>query len=296
MKRSTPHDADVSGQQTLDAFQRQALCDAPFSSIAWQGSSPTLYLTTEQEGLDLGTLLGHTITLTLHEERVCTACGAKSETSPCPECRGTPPHTQCVYSPGNACTYQDCPFPEFREQNCSHDFEVYLVAKDRVKVGITRGGRRMNRFRDQGATHALILARAKNRKLAGIIEQCCTEAVTDRAPKGWFEPLENPRAALVEAARCCEDYIPDRVQSCSATTGVSDDQLADRVIDLEYPGCQQLDDAAAASRPLLDAGETKRGTLLAIRGGALALDTFTFESSHHKGRTLTIAVDDATRP
>ncbi len=202
---------------------------------------------------------------------------------------GTPPSAPCVWNPGVACTYQDCPFPEFKAESCSHDFVVYLAAKDRVKVGITRAGGRIGRWRSQGATHALVLATAPNRKVAGVIETCCSSVLPDHATSDWFIPLDDPETALLDAATHCAEAVPDRLSSCIERPKESTDHMQRRVVKLDYPRTSPSDTTLAA----LDSfGTEATGQFVAVRGAVLATDTFTFNTKHHKGHTLTISVEN----
>ena len=259
-------------------------------SIDWTRNAPRLYFADDAKPLGLGSLVGRTVNLSMTDEQVCTVCTESSTSSPCSECDGTPPRASCVYNPGVECTYSNCPFPEFKAESCSHDFVVYLAAKDRVKVGITRAGRRTKRWRGQGATHALVFARAPNRKLAGIIETICSEHLPDRVPSGWFTPMDEPRTALLHAAETCAGAIPDRLSSCVYDVGTTAAAGAERIVRLDYPEWNPESIDFGALESATGSGSWS-GTLRAIRGSVLATDAFTFNVRKNRGRILSIEME-----
>lgn len=256
-------------------------------SVGWTRNAPRLYFADDAEPLSLGSLVGRTVHLSMTDDQFCTVCTETSTSSPCSACDGTPPRASCVYNPGVECTYSNCPFPEFKAESCSHDFVVYLAAKDRVKVGITRAGRRTKRWRGQGATHALVLARAPNRKLAGVIETICSEYLPDRATSEWFTPMDDPKTALLNAADTCAAAIPDRLSSCLYDVGATATAGGERIVRLDYPEWKPEGVDFGALESVTGPG-TWSGTLRAIRGSVLATDAFTYNVRKNRGRTLSI--------
>lgn len=261
--------------------------------IGWSRRSPRLHFA-DADALSLGGLLNRRVHLSLSDERVCTTCLEPASGHTCDACSGTPPSAPCVWNPGVACTYQDCPFPEFRSQSCSHDFVVYLAAKDRVKVGIAREGGRTKRWKSQGATHALVFATAPNRKVAGIIETCCAEVLPDHAPSDWFIPLDDPESSLLEAVTRCVEVVPDRLSSCIVRPVDDASVTRRRVVELAYPQAGGSDSTFAALDTLGEDESEGEGRLLAVRGDVLATNAFAFNVKRHRGRTVTIATEPDT--
>lgn len=259
-------------------------------SLDWSRASPRLYFVDDNDPLALSGLVGRRTRITVEDERFCTNCGKPAEWSPCSDCQGTPPMAECVYNPGVSCTYQNCPYPEFKQESCAHDFVVYLVVKDRVKVGITRAGRRTKRWKGQGATHALVLARAPNRKLAGVIETCCASHLDDSATSDWFSPLPEPEADLLDAAAACRDALPSRLRTCLCAPEETDAEREARIIELDYPERNPNNTDFTKVDSFSEPGE-REGRLCAVRGSVLATDTFTFNVRTHAGRHITIATE-----
>lgn len=260
------------------------------SGIGWSGKSPNLYFADQTNSLPIASLMNRRVRLSVSDSRLCTDCLEPTSDSICETCKGTPPSASCVWNPGISCTYQDCPYPDFKNKSCSHDFTVYLVAKDRVKVGIARSGGRVSRWKSQGATHALVFATAPNRKIAGIIETCCASVLPDRAPSNWFIPLDNPETDLIDAAGRLTEVVPDRLTSCIVRPNENQSLTQRRVVKLDYPQ-KNISDTSLAELDLLGENESATGRLVGVRGAVMAADTFTFNVQRHKGYTLTIDVE-----
>lgn len=256
------------------------------SQLGWTNHKPTLYFADDTEAVGLASLIGRSVELSLSDERVCTRCLTPSSYYICDSCRGDPPNANCVWNPGIECTYQNCPFPEFKRQSCSHDFVVYLAATDRVKVGIARESGRVARWKTQGASNAVVFATTPNRKIAGIIESCCSQVIPDRTADGWYRPLETPIEALHEAAVRCAPVVPHRLRSCIVGP-LAVDAFVERIIELEYPRAADITDAELAERSSFD--ECCISRLLGIRGSMLVTGEYTFNMRTARGHTLTIA-------
>ena len=249
--------------------------------VSWYNGTPYVQLLNGRS-VDASQLVGRKLRVTIHDDCVCDMCGEPHDSwrSTCDDCFGeAPPQTRCVMNPGSECTYAECPYPEYKRDDCSHTFVVYLVAKDEVKVGITRAARRVKRWAGQGASHGLVIAEAPNRKAAGIIEDALSERFPTRAGSGWYEPLSNPVDVLVEAAQTVPQFVPgdDRLHACLSVDGLNESALASRVV--RIPGLTDgIQHTRAAKRNELSAGETGDGTVLGVRGSVIMTDEYAFNA------------------
>lgn len=66
---------------------------------------------------------------------------------------------------------------------------VYLANSGALKVGVTRAEQKLNRWTDQGASQAVVLALTENRYQAGQIEVALKEQMGDKTP--WQRMLKN---------------------------------------------------------------------------------------------------------
>lgn len=117
---------------------------------------------------------------------------------------------------------------EWEETNHNIPHIVYLAQTDVVKVGVTRKNNLVNRWIDQGAYKALILAETPNRFEAGRIEVAMKDLVTDRT--NWRKMLTNDMDENIDLADekwRFEELLPMDLQHF-----FTDD---DEPLQLEYP-------------------------------------------------------------
>jgi len=105
---------------------------------------------------------------------------------------------------------------------------VYLAQTDVVKVGVTRKSNLLNRWIDQGAYKATILAETPNRYEAGRIEVALKNLITDRT--NWRKMLTNETddsIDLLEEKWRLEEYLPSDLRQY-----FSNDE---NVVSINYP-------------------------------------------------------------
>lgn len=253
--------------------------------VSWSRGKPRLYLADTGGPTDLAGLVGEEIRVEIQSGFRCQHCGDRADTSPCQECQSKPPHQQCVFTPGTSCTYQDCPFPAFKRRSCAHDFVVYLVAKDGVKAGITRADRYVSRWAEQGATHGMIVARTPNRRVAGIVEDALEAVVSTESTKDWYEPLAEPKQALIQAAESCRDVLTGPLEPIS-TLPADVTTLENRIVSV--PAHFRGDDATVATLPELTVDERLRSEVLGVRAQILAIQDAVVNVDRLKGEQLTV--------
>jgi len=149
----------------------------------------------------------------------------------------------------------------------AHTYVVYLVTKADVKVGISRSDRRLQRWAEQGASHAIVVAETPNRKSAGLIEEAFSDRFETQSSSSWYEPRTSPVEDLVEATRTVPEYIPDdsRLHACLTLNDLDEDVVADRVVSIPHRATG-IDHARGVNRPELEVGDNGEGTILGVRG------------------------------
>jgi hypothetical protein len=267
------------------SLHSQATVSGHPTMVSWSRGKPRLYLADTDGPIDLAGLVGEEIRIDIQPGFRCQHCGNRSDTSPCKECQSKPPHQQCVFTPGTSCTYQNCPFPAFKRRSCAHNFVVYLVAKERVKAGITQADRSVSRWAEQGATHGMIVARTPNRRVAGTVEDALEAVVSTESAKTWYEPLDNPRKSLIQAADSCRDVLTGSLKPFS-TLPADETTLEDRIVSV--PTHFQGDDATVATLPELSVNEGLRSEVLGVRGQILATQDAVVNFDHLKGEQVTV--------
>ena len=124
----------------------------------------------------------------------CIDCGRKTKKSYdqgyCFVCsRDLPENEMCSVRP-ELCDHKNGneAAKEFWRTRCNIDHFVYLSLTSGVKVGVTRHYNIPDRWIDQGAVRALIIARVPERILSGQIEVAVSKKFTDKT--NWRKMLK----------------------------------------------------------------------------------------------------------
>ncbi len=131
----------------------------------------------------------------------CIACGRETKKSysqgycfPC--ARDLPENAMCAVRPETCAHDQGGPADlEFYRTHCNIEHIVYLSLTSGVKVGVTRHYNVPDRWIDQGAVQALVIARLPRRVLAGQMEVAVARHMADKTNwrkmlKGEVEPVD----------------------------------------------------------------------------------------------------------
>ncbi|MCB2385428.1 MULTISPECIES: DUF2797 domain-containing protein [Thalassolituus] len=234
-------------------------------------------LVLDDQRLDLNPLIGRHIEMTYSGAIHCSHCGRRTKTSfsqgycypcftslaQCDSCMMSP--EKCHFSAGT------CREPSWAEQVCFNDHIVYLANSSGLKVGITRATQMPVRWLDQGAAQALPIARVKNRRLSGLIEDLLRSQVADKT--NWRTLLKGPAAVLDLAAerdRLLSEFSQPLAE-LEQREGVGSVQLlhdAD-VWQFDYPVSQYPGKISSFN---FDKNPQVSGRLLGLKGQYLILD------------------------
>lgn len=186
------------------------------------------------EEVNMNALIGQTITLSWEGRINCQKCDKVTKKSFgegfCYPCFASAPEAaECILRPELCRAHLgEGRDPEWEERHHNQPHIVYLAASSAVKVGITRATQVPNRWIDQGATAAIVLAETENRFEAGRIEVALKEFFTDKTH--WQKMLKNDideSIDLVDEKWGLEEHLPaDIVEFFSEN---------DTVWDLHYP-------------------------------------------------------------
>jgi hypothetical protein len=181
--------------------------------------------------------IGQTVQITFLNDIRCVKCNSKIKKTYndgyCFKCfDSSPENSPCVIRPelcrGHLGEGRNVQW-ELDNHNTPHI--VYLAQTDVVKVGVTRKSNLLNRWTDQGAYRATILAETPNRYEAGRIEVAMKDLVTDRT--NWRKMLTNDiddSIDLLEEKWRLEEYLP-----ADLSHFFSDDE---NVVTVNYPVIQ----------------------------------------------------------
>lgn len=152
-------------------------------------------LESDEGVLPLTSALGQEIQIRFTGTRSCINCGRKVnklyQNGYCFPCVTTLAECDlCIVKP-HECHYHlgTCREPSFGDTHCMIPHYVYLADSSAVKVGLTRKGRELRRWVDQGATSALLLAEVPTRKIAGELEMEIAKHLPDKTD--WRKMLKD---------------------------------------------------------------------------------------------------------
>ena len=163
--------------------------------------SPVRYfLHTDCGEINMNEQLGKKISLSYLHKINCIKCGRLTKTSfaqgYCYPCFISAPETEeCVLRPELCQAHEGVARDMgYAEGHCLIDHFVYLAVSGGLKVGVTRFTQIPQRWIDQGAKQAVIIARTPNRYLAGTIEVALKSILSDKT--NWRDMLTNKESGI----------------------------------------------------------------------------------------------------
>ena len=230
------------------------------------------------EDLDLNDLLGKEITITHTGRILCLACGADTRKSfgdgLCYKCFKTLARADsCIIRP-HTCHYHQgtCREPAWGDSHCMIPHVVYLAQTSGLKVGVTGDHKILERWGDQGAKAAIILAETPDRKTAGEIERELSQHLSDRT--NWRQLITGKvdEVDLLESKKQTIPLIPAPLDQY--VSDGSEIELFTYPV-LEYP--------KKAKTISLDKSSEIQGPLMGIVGQYLFMGPLAFNVRRHSG-------------
>ncbi len=151
-------------------------------------------LATDSDEIPLRQLLNQAVTIRHNGQKACIACGRKVnklfQNGYCFPCVRTLAECDlCIVKP-HECHFHlgTCRDESFAKVHCMIPHYVYLALSSGVKVGLTRKGRQLTRWVDQGAVSSILLAELPTRKQAGELEMEIAKHLPDKT--NWRRMLK----------------------------------------------------------------------------------------------------------
>lgn len=239
--------------------------------------------------IPLEELFGHTIQLTYSGEINCIACGERTSKSffqgYCYRCFITRPETaECIIHPERCRAHEGIARDmEWSRRVCLGEHVVYLVAVDRVKVGVTRSQvpYPYTRWIDQGAWKAIRLAITPNRYTAGLIEVELKKHLTDRTH--WRNMLRNKvdHAIDLESSRqSISKHLPEKYGEYLVDN--------EKIVEIRYPVKNYPEKIKSVN---FDRNYMVSGVLDGVRGQYLIFDDGrVLNIRRHQGYRITLSI------
>jgi len=237
------------------------------------------------EDLDLNDLLGKELTITHTGRILCLNCGADTRKSfgdgLCYQCFKTLARADsCIIRP-HTCHYHrgTCREPGWGDSHCMIPHVVYLAVTSGLKVGVTGAHKVFERWGDQGARAAVILAQTPDRQTAGEIETALSEHLSDRT--NWRQLITGQvdEVDLLQAKNQAILKIPSPL-SRHATED-------DHIELFTYPVLEYPKKAKTIS---LDKSSEIQGPLLGVVGQYLLIGPQAFNVRRHSGYQVDVKV------
>jgi len=237
--------------------------------------------------LEVNTLIGSELIIRHTGEIRCQACFASTPKSyaqgHCYRCfKRLARCDLCVMAP-HRCHYDKgtCREPEWGESFCMQPHLVYLANSSSLKVGITREGGHLGRWRDQGALQGRILALADTRQAAGELEVQLAKTFGDRSQWRALISSDAEPVDLDAAAEQARALVPDpgkKVRYIDA-----DETQTEH---LQYP----VSEWPPVTRLNFKKADEQSGVLRGVKGQYLLFDTGVFNVREHTGYEVVIEV------
>ena len=266
---------DVSTPQTMGVGSGQS--HTPLITVVEYA------LLLDEQRISLSAQVGQSIRLKFLGQRTCGNCHASVNKlegggyckncffslARCDRCFVSP--ERCHFAQGT------CREPQWGESYCMQPHVVYLANSSGPKVGITRADRNFYRWLSQGAVQGMVIAHAKTRRDAGLLEVAIKSKVSDKTNWRRMVSMQPQNLDLLQLARQLQSAIelPEGTQWVSAMIGH----------DLAYP----IQSHAPAQRLIIsETNPELLDNLHGIKGQYLLLSQGAFNVAAHVGMTVEV--------
>ena len=239
----------------------------------------------DHEKVEMNPLVGQEIKITFENAIHCVVTGKKikktfGEGMSYPAFKTAPQAVESIIRPELSRAHLGEALRDL-EWEKKHDLQphfVYLALTNHVKVGVTRQNHLPDRWMDQGAWKAIVLAETPYRYLAGVIEKELKAHMSDKTQ--WQRMLKNERLDLdlLQEKHRIQQLLPDEHQQY-----ISSD---DSITEIEYPVKQYPDKVKSMK---LDKVPEIEKRLTGIRGQYLIFeDNTVINIRSHAGYHVTL--------
>ncbi len=252
-----------------------------------QAGEPVSYsIATESDSLDLNDALGKRVSISFLGRKKCIACGRNVkklyQSGYCYPCLTTLAECDlCIVKP-HECHFHlgTCRDETFAHDHCMIPHYVYLALSSHVKVGLTRKGRELTRWVDQGASAAVVVAEVPTRKDAGVLEMAIAEFLPDKTD--WRRMLRGDIDTSVDLLEM-KRTVMERLDPSWHAYFVDDE-----VRHFTYP--RKPDFEPKLTSWSLDKSPVIEGSLLAVKGQYLMFQDGVLNIKKHAGYEVKVSV------
>lgn len=258
-------------------------------------ANPIAYkFATDAGSVIVNDLLGQTVTVRFAGEKACIACGRRVkklyQNGYCFPCVTSLAECDlCIVKPHDCHFHKGtCRDDSYGLSQCMIPHYVYLAYSSDVKVGLTRKGRELTRWVDQGASAAVLVAQTPTRKAAGELEMQIASFLPDKTQWRKMLALGENTNGVQEALLESYEKVGGFIRSQLPDTHLVED---DTVHAFHYP---RLSDVSFPMKSLsLDRTPEIAGRLLGVKGQYLLFDQGVFNVKRHSGMKVELTASPA---
>lgn len=248
-------------------------------------------MVTDEGKLPLNVLIGSQLRMRFTGEKKCIVCGRSVkklyQNGYCFPCVTTLAECDlCIVKP-HECHFHKgtCRDESFGNSHCMIPHYVYLAYSSHVKVGLTRKGRELKRWVDQGASAAVLLAETATRKEAGELEMVLTAILPDKTNWRRMLSIRGVSDELVDMLSQTRKQALDFLASRQEHTQVIRNE---EIRTFHYP---RVDDEVVLKSLSLDKEPELEGRLVGIKGQYLLFPHGALNVKKHAGMRVEMAAE-----
>ena len=245
-----------------------------------------------EDSVPLSAVIGDTLEIHFEDEKSCVHCGRRVkklyQNGYCFPCVTTLAECDlCIVKP-HECHYHlgTCRDESFADSHCMIPHYVYLADSSAVKVGLTRKGRQLKRWTDQGATSAVLLGETPTRKAAGELEMFIARNLPDKTD--WRKMLRDTGEADADLRQIREDVV----SGLDAEYEGYAFKQPQSVVRFSYPRLPGFEPKLKSMS--LDKEKSVKGTLCGIKGQYLMFEEGVFNVRKHTGFHVSVTTSSSS--
>lgn len=246
---------------------------------------------TDEGKLPLNAFIGQQVQLRFTGQRKCIACGRSVkklyQNGYCFPCVTTLAECDlCIVKP-HECHFHKgtCRDESFGQSHCMIPHYVYLAFSSDVKVGLTRKGRELRRWVDQGASAAVLFAQTTTRKQAGELEMVLATTLPDKTNWRKMLALDAPTEDMLDKLRQTKLEALALLEERDEFGEVKVDE---QIHTFHYP---RLTSEFALKSLSLERDPITEGQLVGVKGQYLLFTHGVFNVKKHAGMRVEISIE-----
>lgn len=231
--------------------------------------------------------LGNNLSIRFLGDKACVHCGRRVkklyQNGYCFPCiQSLAECDLCIVKP-HECHFHlgTCRDEPWAQTHCMIPHYVYLAVSSSVKVGLTRKGRELTRWMEQGAEQAVLVAEVPTRKMAGELEMEIAKNIPDKT--NWRKMLQT-HGQRIDLQSVKQEVIASLPETWSEYL------LKDDAQEHQFLFPRDTDFEPTLKGISLDKTHEVQGVIRGLKGQYLIFDDGVFNLRKHAGYQVQISV------